>query len=280
VQGLLDTLEAAYGPGAAIDSEKLEPFLGEAGRVAPWDLTDAIDAGDTATALAALGRLTGAGGSHPLVILSVLHRHYQAMLRLDGAGVTSGEQAATLLGMRSSFPARKALEQGRRMGPARLGRAITLLAEADLDVRGRSALPDGTVLEVLVGRLSRSALSGRRRPVAVAAPRPGDARRDRRRRARYFLVLTGSCSPALAAWRMRRDLRFEAWFLWITPWAAARSMRRTAIRMASAVSSVPASMALTAVLVRVRISERTDLFLSRRRSFWRLRLIWLLMLAT
>ncbi|HXQ59116.1 MAG TPA: DNA polymerase III subunit delta [Acidimicrobiales bacterium] len=155
VQGLLDTLEAAYGPGSAIDSEKLEPFLGEAGRVAPWDLTDAIDAGDTATALAALGRLTGAGGSHPLVILSVLHRHYQAMLRLDGAGVTSGEQAATLLGMRSAFPARKALEQGRRMGPARLGRAITLLAEADLDVRGRRALPDGTILEVLVGRLSR-----------------------------------------------------------------------------------------------------------------------------
>jgi len=32
VQGLLDTLEAAYGPGSAIDSEKLEPFLGEAGR--------------------------------------------------------------------------------------------------------------------------------------------------------------------------------------------------------------------------------------------------------
>jgi DNA polymerase-3 subunit delta len=155
IQGLLDTLEAAYGPGAAIDSERLAPFLGEAGRVAPWDLTDAIDAADTPAAMAALGRLVGPGGSHPLVILSILHRHYQAMLRLDGAGVTSGEQAATLLGMRSAFPARKALEQGRRMGPARLGRAVTLLADADLDVRGRSALPDVTVLEVLVGRLSR-----------------------------------------------------------------------------------------------------------------------------
>jgi len=155
VQGLLDTLAAAYGPGAAIDPDRLQPFLGEAGRVAPWDLTDAIDAGDTAAALLALGRLLGAGGSHPLVVLSILHRHYQAMLRLDGAGVTSGEQAATLLGTRSAFPARKALEQGRRLGPARLGRAVTLLAEADLDVRGRSALPDSTVLEVLVGRLSR-----------------------------------------------------------------------------------------------------------------------------
>jgi len=155
VQGLLDTLAAAYGPGASIDSDQLEPFLGQAGRVAPWDLTDAVDAGDTAAALVALGRLLGPGGSHPLVVLSILHRHYQAMLRLDGAGVTSGEQAAALLGTRSAFPARKALEQGRRMGAARLGRAVTLLAEADLDVRGRSALPDVTVLEVLVGRLSR-----------------------------------------------------------------------------------------------------------------------------
>jgi DNA polymerase-3 subunit delta len=155
LQGLLDTLVSAYGPGAAIDVDRLEPFLGEAGKVAPWDLTDAIDAGDTVAALVALGRLTGPGGSHPLVVLSILHRHYQAMLRLDGAGVTSGEQAAALLGARSVFPARKALEQGRRMGAARLGRAVTLLAEADLDVRGRSALPDGAVLEVLVGRLSR-----------------------------------------------------------------------------------------------------------------------------
>jgi DNA polymerase III subunit delta len=155
LQGLLDTLAAAYGPGAAIDTDLLEPFLGEAGRVAPWDLTDAVDGGDTGAALLALGRLLGPGGSHPLVVLSILHRHYQAMLRLDGAGVTSGEQAASLLGMRSAFPARKALEQGRRMGPARLGRAVTLLAEADLDIRGRSALPDVTVLEVLVGRLTR-----------------------------------------------------------------------------------------------------------------------------
>jgi DNA polymerase-3 subunit delta len=176
LRGLLDTLAAAYGPGAAIDEEKLEPFLGEAGAVAPWELTDAIDAGDTATALGALARITGAGGSHPLVVLSILHRHYQAMLRLDGAGVTSGEQAAEVLGARSVFPARKALEQGRRMGAARVGRAVTLLAEADLDVRGRSALPDGTVLEVLVGRLSR--LGGRESP---SGTRRSGARAPRRR---------------------------------------------------------------------------------------------------
>lgn len=155
LRGLLEALAAAYGEGASIDIEKLEPFLGEAGAVAPWDLSDAIDAGDTAGALGALRRLFGAGSFHPLQVLAILHRHYQAMLRLDGSGVTTPDEAAAHLGMRSAFPARKALEQGRRLGPAGISRAVTLLADADLDVRGRSALPAETVLEVLVGRLSR-----------------------------------------------------------------------------------------------------------------------------
>jgi DNA polymerase-3 subunit delta len=155
LRGLLDALAAAYGEGSSIDIEKLEPFLGEAGSVAPWDLTDAIDGGDTAAALGALRRQFAAGGMHPLQVLAILHRHYQAMLRLDGSGVTTPDEAAARLGMRSAFPARKALEQARRLGPAGISRAVTLLAETDLDVRGRSALPSETLLEVLVGRLSR-----------------------------------------------------------------------------------------------------------------------------
>jgi DNA polymerase-3 subunit delta len=173
LRGLLDALAAAYGEGASIDVERLEPFLGEAGSVAPWDLTDAIDSGDTAAALGALRRLFGAGGFHPLQVLAIVHRHYQAMLRLDGAGVTTPDEAAARLGMRSSFPARKALEQGRRLGPVGISRAVTLLADADLDVRGRSALPSETVLEVLVGRLSRlgAARESTRRPATTGARR-------------------------------------------------------------------------------------------------------------
>jgi DNA polymerase-3 subunit delta len=155
LRGLLDTLAAAYGPGASIDPDRLEPFLGEAGGVAPWDLTDAIDESKTAEALRALERMFGAGGLHPLQVMATLHRHYQSVLRLDGSGVTSAEDAAELLGTRSTFPAKKALEQSRRLGPAGISRAVTLLADADLDVRGRSGLPSETVLQVLVGRLSR-----------------------------------------------------------------------------------------------------------------------------
>src|SRR4051812_24688051 len=79
--------------------------------------------------------------------------------------------------------------------------------------------------------------------------------------------------------RIRRDLRLAAWFLWMTPLAAALSMRRTAVRRASTLVSAPDSAAVTAGLVRVLISERTALFRARRFSFCRLRLIWLLMFA-
>lgn len=162
LEPLLDTLAAAYGPGATVDLDQLEPFLGAAGSLAPWDLTDAVDAGETARALGVLERMFAAGDSHPLVVLSILHRHYRQMLRLDGAGVTTPEEAANLLGLRSAFPARKALSQSRRLGSARIARAVRLLAQADLDLRGMTALPGVTVLEVLVARLSQ--LSRPRRP--------------------------------------------------------------------------------------------------------------------
>jgi DNA polymerase-3 subunit delta len=175
LRGLLDSLAAAYGEGASVDEVRLAPFLGEAGSVAPWELTDAIDAGDAAGALEALGRLLGAGSMHPLAVMGVLHRHVQAMLRLDGAQVTTAEEAAALLGSRSVYPARKALEHGRRLGSARIGRAVTLLAAADLDLRGASALDERAVLEVLVARLARLAAAAeagqRQRPRAPAGGR-------------------------------------------------------------------------------------------------------------
>jgi DNA polymerase-3 subunit delta len=153
LSGLLDTLAAAYGPGASVHVDELEPFLGEVGSAAPWDLTDAIDGGDIPGALDALHRLLGAG-SHPLQVMASLHTHYRRMLVLDGAGVTSQEAAAELLGTKP-YPAKKAMTQGRRLGSAGVARAFRLLAAADLDLRGGTAMPGETVLDVLVARLSQ-----------------------------------------------------------------------------------------------------------------------------
>ena len=161
LEGLLDTLASAYGRGATVSADDLEPFLGTAGSLAPWDLTDAIDAGKAARALSVLHRMLDAPESHPLRIMSVLHGHYRKMLQLDGSGVTSAEEAAQVLGMKSAFPAKKALGESRRLGSERIAQAIRLLALADLDIRGATGLPGATVLEVLVARLCRLAGSGR-----------------------------------------------------------------------------------------------------------------------
>ncbi|MGQ0521269.1 MAG: DNA polymerase III subunit delta [Actinomycetota bacterium] len=151
---LLDALAAAYGEGARVGEAELEPFLGQAGGVAPWELTDALDRGDTAAALDQLRRMTHGGDRHPLAVMASLHRHYAAMLRLDGSGITDEKEAAAVLGT-APYPARKAMTQARRLGSAGVARAIELLAGADLDLRGVTGAPDAVVMEVLVARLSR-----------------------------------------------------------------------------------------------------------------------------
>ena len=160
---LLETLAAAFGRGARIGVDDLGPFLGEAGSVPPWELTDAIDNNAPGLAIAALQRMMAAGDRHPLQVMAILHGHYGRMLRLDGADARDEAAAAVLLGMKgSTFPAKKALTQARLLGHDKILRAFTLLAEADLDLRKfRKDWPEELVMEVLVGRLCQ--LSSRRR---------------------------------------------------------------------------------------------------------------------
>jgi hypothetical protein len=87
------------------------------------------------------------------------------MLKLDGRGIRDEAEAATVLGMkgRSTFPAKKALDQGRRLGHDGIARAIHLLSDADLTFRGfGKTWPEDLVMEVLVARLCRLAPARRR----------------------------------------------------------------------------------------------------------------------
>ena len=153
--GLIDLLRSTYGVGTKVGVEDLEPFLGEDGGVPPWELTDAIDHGDRALALELLHRMLGAGDRHPFQVLATIHAHLARILRLDGAEVTGEKDAAAVLGLKgSTFPARKALGQARKLGHDRIVRMIDMVAEADLDLRGGKAWPDHLVLEVLVARLA------------------------------------------------------------------------------------------------------------------------------
>jgi len=156
LHALLEVLSAAYGDGGRVGLAELAPFLGEEGGAPPWELTDALDKGDGATSMRIAHRLLGSGGRHPFQLLAMLHKHYGAMLRLDGSGVADPSAAAALLNM-APFPARKVLDQGRKLGPERIARAVSLIAQADLDLRGVIDWPSELVIEVLVARLAQLA---------------------------------------------------------------------------------------------------------------------------
>ncbi|HEX9992770.1 MAG TPA: DNA polymerase III subunit delta [Acidimicrobiales bacterium] len=158
LDNLLRTLASIHGGSVRVGPAEVEPYLGEAGGVPPWELTDAIDKGDAPAALDRLRRMMVGGERHPLQILATLHGHYRRLLLLDGVEVRDERAAAEVLGLRgSTFPARKALSQVRRLGHEGVVQAYRLLARADLDVRGATDVPDDVVLEVLVARLSRLA---------------------------------------------------------------------------------------------------------------------------
>ena len=162
IDGILTVLAAVHGDGARLGTDDLEPFLGSAGSGAPWDLTDAIDRGDIVAALSQLGRNLGAGERHPLQLMASLQAHFGRMLRLDGSGAHDENEAATMLGLTgSTFPAKKALTQARKLGGDNIHKAIALLATADMDLRGVRDLPGETVMELLVARLTRLSASRR-----------------------------------------------------------------------------------------------------------------------
>ena len=153
---ILEILHSTFGEGAQLRADDVAPFLGEASDVPPWDLTDAIDSGKIDVALDKLRRMVQGGGRHSLQIMATLHSHYQRAFALDGAGVADERSAAEHLGLKgSTFPAKKALTLSRKLGTARLAQSISLMAKADLDLRGATAVPPETVMEVLVARLAR-----------------------------------------------------------------------------------------------------------------------------
>lgn len=152
ISGLISTLKSAYGEGAKLTRTDVEVFLGEAGSVAPWDLTDAIDAGDPNKALVMLHRMMI--DSHPMQILALLANRYAQMMKIDGRGVRTAEDAVAILGGKP-FTAKKVLEQYQRLGSAGISRAMSLLATADVDLRGGKDWTPEMVMEVLVARLAR-----------------------------------------------------------------------------------------------------------------------------
>lgn len=155
--GVLTTLEGVFAAGTKLSVVDIEPYLGDAGDLPPWDLTDAIDSGDVTRSLEVLDRMLVGGSRHPIQVLAVLTTHYLRMLQVDSPEIRGEKMAAERLGIvgkQSTFPAKKALSVAQRLGSARVGEFVALLARADLDLHGARNWPPELVIEVLVARLA------------------------------------------------------------------------------------------------------------------------------
>jgi DNA polymerase-3 subunit delta len=181
VPAIVEVLASAFAPGTRLSADDVAPYLGEAGGVPPYRLTNAIEDGDVAGALEVLHRLLTASGPqqpkpmHPLQLLAMLHNNIRRIARLDDPEIHSDAEAAAALGGRmKDWQAGKLLAQARRLGTDGIREAYGLVAQADLDLKGARAIPEDAVMEVLVARLA--ALSAR------SGARPRAARGGRSRR--------------------------------------------------------------------------------------------------
>jgi DNA polymerase-3 subunit delta len=160
VPELVELLRATYGGNATLDADAVQAYLGDVGTAERFALTNAIDKGELGTALEVLHRmLTATSASqpkplHPMQVMASLVFHYQRLLKLDDPSITTNEQAAAALGMKSAYGARFPLEAARRLGSDGLREALGLLAQAELDLRGQSGLDERTAIDVLVARLA------------------------------------------------------------------------------------------------------------------------------
>jgi DNA polymerase III delta subunit len=171
VDGLARTLQAIYGT-SPLTWEQVAPYIGELGDVAPWDLTNAIEAGDTVTAITMVRRMLDSGQRAGMQILASLRNYYLELAFLHGSPAKTKDQAAEMLG-RHSFPAGKQLQFANRLGHKRIQECVSLITQAELDLKGGMSFGGNdlttnqdptelTIFEVLVARLARHGLAASR----------------------------------------------------------------------------------------------------------------------
>ena len=172
VDALARTLQSIYG-SAPLNFSHIEPYLGDAGDVPEWDLTDAIDSGNATKAIVVARRMLDSKGRAGLQIVNMLQRHYLRMAKLEGSGVRGADDAAALLGIRS-FPATKSLQMSQRLGTERISTAVHWITNADIALKGGVSyggkdlntdmdVTELTVIEILVARLAKMTQGARRR---------------------------------------------------------------------------------------------------------------------
>ncbi|MGQ0634854.1 MAG: DNA polymerase III subunit delta [Planctomycetaceae bacterium] len=152
----LAKLATFVGDARAIDAQAVERLVGGWKAETTWKMLDSVRDGRIDVAIDLLDKLLGAG-EHPLRLLGGINASYRPIAR----GVETARRGA---------PLRQALaDEGvkpftldaveaylRRLTRAKAERILDWLLEADLDVKGASALPERLILERLLLRLRGS----------------------------------------------------------------------------------------------------------------------------
>ena len=160
LNGILETLASAYGTDVTVDPAMLAPYLGQKGQVPIWDLTDRVEEGDAEEALKVLARMMGPGGISAHVLTASFDNRFSQLARLDGADVRSGDDVVAILGG-APVVAKKLFALSSRISHEGVVRALDLIGEADLALKGGSGLEERLVTEVLVARLAHLCAAGR-----------------------------------------------------------------------------------------------------------------------
>src|SRR6266545_4874225 len=156
--GAVAKLQVAVPPPAPLQARHVTEFLTKTADRRGYELTDAILAGEPATALSYLEALF-AQGEEPIGLLGMLARQLRNVLFVsERAGAPAGE-VAQALGLRD-WQVRKLTPQARRFHPSVLGRALGVSAETDAQIRNGTPSPS-VALELVVARIAIAGAGGR-----------------------------------------------------------------------------------------------------------------------
>ncbi len=149
--GAIAKLHVAVPPPAPLERRHVAEFLTKTADRRGYELTDAMLAGEPATALSYLDALF-AQGEEPIMLLGMLARQLRNVLYVSEHSSAASGEVAQALGIRD-WQVRKLGSQARRFHPSVLRRALDLIAETDAQIRNGSPSPS-MALELVVARIA------------------------------------------------------------------------------------------------------------------------------
>jgi DNA polymerase-3 subunit delta len=170
VDQLARTLKDVFA-GEKVTTDSVEPYLGSAGDLPPWKITDAIEAGRVDEALTVLHRTLDSPDRSALQVISTLQKYYLRLLHLYARSRGEWYSDEELKGA-AEWQVKKQLTVATRLGDARLVQSLRWITEADVALKGGATYgpknvdndqdpTERTVMDVLLARLTRLAGAAR-----------------------------------------------------------------------------------------------------------------------